>query len=128
MKLTETQQKGIDLIKSLVEQGKINFKEAIELIDIIYQLTPEEHPITITSPSTEPTPYTPYTPYTEGPYRTEPWVNPWTPQTIPGTTTPTPLPWWEQNKIWCCPNPSTSTSRSAEDGPITYTYNQNTTR
>lgn len=84
MILTETQKRGIEIINHLVSQGKINFKEAIELVEIIYDLTPNQTLIPTPEPFkiNEPSPYGPYT---------APWTDPYGPPTGPSTI-PNPNP------------------------------------
>ena len=109
MKLTDKQEKALDIIKGLVKEGRLNIDVALELVTIIYDLTPDAPVITV-APNPDPQPY-----------QVSPWTNPWSPTTWPNTTS-TPLPWWEQNKIWCTsPDYNTATSTSHQN---TYAYNK----
>ena len=113
-KLTESQQKAIAIVQKLVDDGKIDFSDAFQLIVAIYENKPEFIYVPYTSPWIEP-----YRPYTE-PWITTPKPN--EPYTIP-TTTPWPnVPWWD-NQITCRDGLDTAASTSdGKNSPRIYAY------
>lgn len=71
--LTATQKRAIEIVQKLVDEGKVNFSDAFALIAAIYENEKEFV----------------YIPY-QTPYPSIPW-----------TTSPSTLPWWEQNEVLC---------------------------
>jgi len=74
--LTENQQKAIAIVQKLVEDKKIEFSDAFQLIVAIYENEKEFV-------------YVPYQPFTPQPWDVEPY-----------TTRPNSVPWWD-NQILC---------------------------
>jgi len=95
--LTENQQKAIDIIRKLVEDKKIEFVDAFQLMLTIFDSEKEFV-------------YIPYqTPHIE-PY--QPW------KTEPLTT-----PWWEENKIICDKHMNSVTTDPTKSPLLYATYN-----
>lgn len=84
MKLSESQQKALDIVQNLIKEGKIELNDAFALITAIAE-TEKEY---VYIPSTQP-------------WVTEPYTYP----SYPGTTPATPWwpnqPWYNQNTITC---------------------------
>ena len=104
MKLSETQQRALDVVQELVREEKITLQQAFDLITAIYEKEKEY----VYIPQY---PYEPYRPWSIDPYYKEPQTsksNPSIPNTLPYTT-----PIWWQNQITCDKQSDISTNESS---------------
>ena len=101
MKLSETQQRALDVVQELIKEEKITLQQAFDLITAIYEKEKEYVYIPQYIPQT---PYEPYRPWTIEPYCDES-------QTIPNIPPYTGI-WW-QNQITCDNHPGISTNETS---------------